>query len=65
MILKHYRWFWNDLPDDRPNGHVLSGGIPHPRPDPVSMFIRYLRHRLLFVPSAAICATGLDLAHGV
>jgi hypothetical protein len=29
------------------------------------MFVRYLRHRQRFVPSAALCATGLDLGHGV
>jgi hypothetical protein len=37
----------------------------HPRPDPVPMFLRYPRHRLRSVPSAAISATGLDLGHGV
>jgi hypothetical protein len=28
------------------------------------MFVRYPRHRLRSVPSAAICATGLDPDHG-
>jgi hypothetical protein len=37
----------------------------HPRHDPVPMFVRYPRHRPRSVPSAAICATGLDLGHGV
>jgi hypothetical protein len=37
----------------------------HPHPDPVPMFVRYPRHRLQSVPSAAICATGLDLGHAV
>jgi hypothetical protein len=27
-----YWWFWNDLPDNRPNDDVHSGGIPHHQP---------------------------------
>jgi hypothetical protein len=29
------------------------------------VFVRYLRHRLRYVPSATICLTCLDLGHGV
>jgi hypothetical protein len=35
----------------------------HPRPDPVSVFVRYPRHRLRSVPMAAVCATGRDPGH--
>jgi hypothetical protein len=35
----------------------------HPRPDPVLIFVRYPRHQLRSVPSAANCATGVDLGH--
>jgi hypothetical protein len=37
----------------------------YPRPGSVPGFVRYQRHRLRFVPSATICATRLDLGHGV
>jgi hypothetical protein len=37
----------------------------HMRPDPVPMFVCYPRDRLRSVPLVAICATGLDLDHGV
>jgi hypothetical protein len=37
----------------------------HPRRDPVLMPVRYPGHRTQSVPSAAICATGLDLGHAV
>jgi hypothetical protein len=36
----------------------------HPRSDPTPMFVRYPRHRLRSVPSAAICATDLDSCNG-
>jgi hypothetical protein len=37
----------------------------HQPPYPVPMFVRYRHHRRRSVPSAAVCATGLDLGHGV
>jgi hypothetical protein len=35
----------------------------HPRPDPIPMFVRYPRHRLRSVPSAAIWAMELHPHH--
>jgi hypothetical protein len=37
----------------------------HPHSDSVPMFVRYPRHRLQSASSAATCAIGLDLGHGV
>jgi hypothetical protein len=36
-----------------------------PLPDPVPMFVRYPRHRMRSVPSAAICATGRNSRNGL
>jgi hypothetical protein len=54
-------WFWNDLPDDGPNDHVQSGGIPHHQPPSAAWSRPHVRP--LSASPAAICPIGRDLRH--